>query len=276
MKKIFITIIFLLTITVTQSQTSGIRGFGSHSNKSHQTLKHTYKIKGNATETTLWINKLSADLEIVGSTGPDIEITVYGYEGLPERAKGLKPLGASGPENTGVGLSLNQDGSRISLSAAHNKANDARYVLTIPKKLKLKADYGTWRGGDLSIKNMENEIEARVQVSDLKIENVNGPIVAHSLSSDIEVIFKSLDQAFPSSISSTSGDIDITLPTSIKGTFNMSSVSGGVYTDMNFDITKDESANRITGSSATGKLNGGGVEVRIRSVSGDIYVRKSK
>lgn len=279
MKKLILTTIVLMSIAsfgFTQQQ----YGVGAVTKNEKSWVKKTevvykYKLKGNAAETTLWINELSADIEIEGGAYTDIVIKALNYEGLPEKAKGLTPLGGSGPENTGVGLSLKHDGNKISLSAAHNKANDTRYIISVPKNMKIKVDYDRWRSGDVIISNMTNEVEARVQIGDLKIKNVTGPIVAHTLSSDIEVEFSELSQDSPSSISSTSGDIDVKLPSSVKGTFKMTSTSGGVYTDMDFDLGESVDTNRITGSSATGKLNGGGVKVSFNCLSGDIYVRKS-
>ena len=235
----------------------------------------SYTVKGNATETTVWINQLYADLEIEGTQGSDIRIEAKGYEGLPEKAKGLRPLSSGGPENTGIGLSISQEGNRISISGAHREADDAEYLIMLPKNIKLNIDYNSWQAGDVKIKGMANEVEAKSQVGDLYFEDITGPIVAHTLSSDLEVKFNDLSQVSPSSITSTSGDIDITLPSGVKGTFKMATVSGGVYTDLDFDLGEEGNVRRMMGASATGKLNGGGVEVSLKTVSGDIYVRKS-
>ena len=71
-----------------------------------QAQEFSYTVKGNATETTVWINQLFADIEIEGNSGSEIRIIANGYEGLPDKAKGLKPLSGGGPENTGIGLSI--------------------------------------------------------------------------------------------------------------------------------------------------------------------------
>ena len=236
----------------------------------------SFAVKGNAAETWLVIDNLSSDLEIEGTSGSEIKIESRNYRGLPDKAKGLKPLSASGPENTGIGLSMKQEGTTISLSGAHNEADKADYVLYLPKNLKLKINYNSWQAGDVVIKGMAGEVEAKSQVGDLEFIDVTGPIVAHTLSSDLEVTFSSLSSASPTSLSSTSGDIDVTLPSATKGTFKMSTISGGVYTGFDFDFGEDAKINRIGGQNATGKLNGGGVEVSLKSVSGDIYIRKAE
>lgn len=239
-----------------------------------QTNDFSFPVKGNAAETWLVIDNLSAELRIEGSSGSEIKIESRNYEGLPAKAEGLKPLSATGPENTGIGLSMKQEGNTISLSGAHSVADDADYRIYVPKNMKLKINYNSWQAGDVVIKGMAGEVEAKSQVGDLDFIDVTGPIVAHTLSSDLEVTFTSISSASPTSLSSTSGDIDITLPESTKGTFKMSTISGGVYTAFDFDFGEDAKISRIGGQNATGKLNGGGVEVSLKTISGDIYIRK--
>jgi lia operon protein LiaG len=237
--------------------------------------EYTMAVKGNAAETWVNIDNLFADLIIEGTSGSEIKIVANDYEGLPEKAKGLKPLSATGPENTGIGLSIKQEGNTIFISGAHREADDAEYKILLPKNLKLKLDYNSWQAGDVTIKGMAGEVEAKSQVGDLKFIDVTGPIVAHTLSSDLEVTFTSIAQTSPSSLTSTSGDIDVTMPSSVKGTFKMSTISGGIYTGFEFDFGEETSLKRAGGQSAIGKLNGGGVEVSLRSVSGDVFIRKA-
>ena len=243
---------------------------------STQAQEYKYTVKGNAAETWVEINQLGADLIIEGSSGTDIRIVATGYEGLPEKAKGLKPLSSSGVDNTGIGLSVNQSGTNITIVGTSRDSDDGQYTIYLPKGLNLKVDYGTWQSGDLTIKSMTGQVEAKAFSNDLILENVTGPIVAHTLSSDLVVKFSTLAQTAPTSLSSTSGDIEVTLPSASKGTFKMNTMSGGVYTDLDFEMKEsDANVRRIGGNSTTGKLNGGGAEVSLKSISGDIYIRKA-
>ena len=241
-----------------------------------QAQEFKYTVKGNAADTWVEINTLAADLIIEGSTGADIRVVATGYEGLPEKAKGLKPLSAAGVDNTGIGLSVVQDGSTITIVGTSRSADESKYTIYLPKSLNVRVDYHNWQAGDLTIKGMAGQVEAKAFSNDLELIDVTGPIVAHTLSSNLNVKFTTLAQAAPSSLSSTSGDIEVTLPAATKGTFNMSTISGGVYTDMDFDLGQsDKNVQRIGGTKSTGKLNGGGVEVRLQTISGNIYVRKA-
>lgn len=238
-----------------------------------QTYNYTPKnVNG---DTKVVIKNFFADIIVEGVAGNEISIEALDYDGIPERAKGLKPLSATGPENTGIGLNLTQSGNEILITAASRNADNGEYRLKIPKNLKVKIDYNSWQAGDLYLKGLSNEVEVSSQVGDLVLEDITGPLVAHTLSSDIEVRFSSLNQQSPTSISSTSGDIDVTFPADTKGVFKMSSTSGEIYTDMDFNFQSDKDLRRYGGGmSANATLNGGGVEVAIRCVSGDIFVRK--
>jgi len=155
----------------------------------------------------------------------------------------------------------------------NREADNSENKMYLPKDLNLKVDYTNWNTGDLIIKKMAGEVEAKAFSSDLEPHDVTGPIIAHTLSSDLVVTMTTLSQDSPSSLSSTSGDIELSIPSSTKGTFKMGTVSGGIYTDLDFDLG-DKKAQRIGGMNSTGKLNGGGVEIALRSVSGNVYVRK--
>ncbi|RED94082.1 DUF4097 family beta strand repeat-containing protein [Marinoscillum furvescens] len=233
------------------------------------------KIAGNTEETTLVIENLFADLVIEGSSTGELLIETDDYEGIPEKAKGLRPLSATGPENTGVGLSVTTSGGEISVSAASGSANDGTYIFKVPKNLKVRADLKSWQGGDIVIRNMANEVEVKSMNGDLRFEDVTGPLVANSISSDIEVVFTNLSQSSPTSLSSTSGDIDVTLPATTRGNFKMGSISGEIYTDLDFDFENDKDLQRVGGDmSANATLNGGGVEVSLKCISGNVYIRK--
>ncbi len=241
----------------------------------HAQKEFKYAVKGNASDTWVVIELLNADLVVEGSSGSEIKVTTMDYKGLPEKAKGLKPLSAAGVDNTGLGLAITQEGNKIRIVGTDRTSDDSEYTIYLPKALNLKVDYNNYRTGDLVIKGMAGEVEARAFSGDLELIDLTGPLVAHTLSSDLKISFTSLSQTSPSSLTSTSGDIELTVPSSTKGTFKMGSISGGVYTDLEFDLGEEGQTRRIGGSSYTGKLNGGGVEVALKTVSGDIYIRKA-
>lgn len=231
--------------------------------------------KGKLSELTLEIENLFTDLEIEGSTGSEIRIQADDYQGVPEKAAGLRSLSAMGPDNSGIGLNVSQSGNTVTVSGTHRNNTDYRFM--VPANMKLRINYGSFRSDDILVHGMSNEVEIKSQIGDLKFVDVTGPIIATTLSADINVEFSSLNQASPSSITSVSGDIDITLPENSKGDFRLNTVSGDVYTDFDFEMVNKNRGNKFwPGTNATARLNGGGVEFSVKSVSGDIFIRKAK
>jgi lia operon protein LiaG len=103
---------------------------------------------------------------------------------------------------------------------------------------------------------------------------VSGPVVANTVSGDIKVQF-SATPSQPSAITTVSGDVDVTLPANAKVTLSMRSISGEIYTD--FDLNLDGSGMRhVGGQTVEGRANGGGSSFSLKSVSGDVFVRKAK
>ena len=77
------------------------------------------------------------------------------------------------------------------------------------------------------------------------------------------------------SINSISGFIDYTIPAALKARINLSTVTGDVYSDVKFDKSASKEISWV-GTKRDLTLNGGTLPVELKTVSGDIYLRKSK
>ena len=72
-----------------------------------------------------------------------------------------------------------------------------------------------------------------------------------------------------------SGDVDLTLPAPAKVNLSMRSVSGEIYTDFDLNLGSGN-MRHVGGQTVEGRANGGGVKFSLNSVSGDVFVRKSR
>ncbi len=248
---------------------------GMRSVSDGQTKEYKYKVPGSPEQYSLKITNLQTDLRIEGYTGTEIVITALDYEGIPEKAQGLKPLSATGPDNTEIGLYMKAEGNVVVLSGAGRHANETDYIIKMPAGMGLSYDQESWHGGgDVVVKGVNGEVNLQMKNSDVELVDVAGPIVASTVSGDVNVVFAKLNQAKPTSLATTSGDIDITMPADSKVNFKLSVVSGEIYTDMDLNFGEKEGLKSWGGMNANPTLNGGGVEVSLRAVSGDIYLRK--
>lgn len=234
--------------------------------------KLSYKSK--TTPKKLIIIGDDTELKITGYSGTEVVIETSDYDGPPERAKGLRPLYSGGVDNTGLGLDVKESGGEMTVNVVNNES--VTYEIKVPQSINISIEETGWEGNDFEITNISGEIELQCKGSDIMLKDVTGPVVASTTSGDITIVFSKVNQSQPISISNVSGFIDVTLPASTKANLVLSSVSGEIYTDLDLKVDQKDGMRRHGGSKIESKLNGGGVEINLRAISDDIYLRKSK
>lgn len=236
-----------------------------------------YKVPNSTQIKKVVIKDLLAEIKIIGSQSNEIVIDAIGLEGIPARAKSLKPLYANGcMDNTGAGVAANESGGVLTICGASKGSEDAKYTFTIPKGIAISIDYNSpFANEDIEIKDMEGEVEASTLTASIKCINVTGPLVLNSTSGDMEISLSKINQNSPTSISLISGDLDISIPATSPINLELNTITGATYTDFEIKMdSKDANLRRIGGNNIETKLNGGGVEVNLSSTSGNIYLRK--
>ncbi len=216
-----------------------------------------------------------SDITVEGYDGDELVIRGNGYEPLPKQAQGLRAVYNSAEDNTQIGLSVTQ-GSGNTLRVVKASRKDASYTIRVPRRTAVVFTETNWNSGDLLIRDVEGSIEATLKSGDLKLLNVAGPVVANSVSGDITVRFAGM-RPEPSSISLVSGDLDVTMPSATKANLALRSISGEIYTDFDLNLGKGpDNMSRVGGQTVSGNINGGGPTLSLKTISGDIFVRKAK
>lgn len=233
------------------------------------------------------IINMPVDFQIQGVSGNQMTLESSYAESIPERAEGLKPLGLM-EDNTGQGINVKKEGSVLYLNASTASLRGEDVILEVPSTLTLKIDNSSPFAGDIEIEDFQGAFEAKTLSQDIMMRNVTGPVVLNSTSGDIEIVFTSLDQNNPMSITTISSDVDLTIPAGEKATFSYSTVTGELYTDLDLELEQKEKEvpkraeglvptfySRGFNESRVAKLNGGGVKIKLGSVSGDFFLRKN-
>nr|WP_273569052.1 DUF4097 family beta strand repeat-containing protein [Maribacter sp. Hal144] len=120
------------------------------------------------------------------------------------------------------------------------------------------------------------EVEANANLNGgLRLTNLSGPVTAYSLNEGIRVEFKEINQDSPIVLRTTNGEIDVTLPGNTSANLELSSWNGDIYT--NFDLSRPDKdgLKSISGREIKGAINGGGVDITLKSTNGNIYLRKN-
>jgi len=224
--------------------------------------------------------------EIVITTdfkGEYIDVPTGQKKEVPERAAGLKPLTVNASDNTGIGLVVEKEEDYFAVLKISKNARNKTYTFYIPNKVNLVInDIFAQVETTYSIENMAGEVEVNALNSDIKMNNVTGPVVANATNGNVEVVYASVTPNKPNSILSVNGFVDVSLPGNVPADIELHTVNGEIYSDLQIEVDKDASrampvvAPNMNMFNLEGKLNGGGTPISVQSVNGDIYLREKK
>jgi hypothetical protein len=157
--------------------------------------------------------------------------------------------------------------------------------LYVPAKCSLKL--ACVQAGEIVVENVEGEIEASGLNGSVRLLDISGVAVAHTINGHIKVTFQRLLANKAMSFSTLNGDIDVTLPADTKATVKLEALNGSIHSD--FEIVRPGLRGRpkagvkpggeIPSTWSTekvrfGAINGGGPELRFQAFNGTIHLRK--
>jgi len=155
--------------------------------------------------------------------------------------------------------------------------------LKIPQDVKLKI--GTVNDGEISVENVRGELEVSNVNEKVTLSNVSGSVMANTVNGDIVVTFSKVDPNAPMAFSTLNGDIKVTLPVDTKANLKLKSDNGEIFSD--FDVVVDKTPGKVDKISTPGmykikkdnwvygKINGGGAEMLMKNMQGNIYLKKA-
>lgn len=272
MKKVNITGLVILGLFI------GTSTFG----QSGSTEQLTVPLSSPGKPYTLKVHLVTGSIKVVGYDGKDIVISVTPRGGDEGRSRpdesGMKRISASG----GYEVTAKEADNTVTVNTGNpNRALDLE--LKIPQDVKLKV--GTVNDGDVVVENVRGEVEVNNVNDQITLKNISGSVVANTVNGDVTVTFSSVDPKAPMAFSTLNGDVRVTLPADTKANLKVKSDNGDVFSDFDIDIDKTPSKiDKVTEPGmykikkddwVYGKINGGGPEMMMKNMMGDIYVKKA-
>lgn len=216
-------------------------------------------------------------------------VTVEGYDGNEivftgreksgeedERAKGLRPINASGlQDNTGLGVNVTDKGATVEVTPVGKSSNKLK--IKVPKGMAVSYSFSkVMENSTASFKNLEGEIEVSVQYNKVDLENVTGPLTVKAVYGGVDVKFGQNIKG-PISLVSVYGHVDVSMSTAAKANLKLNTSWGEILASSDFKIDIEKSGDMVSYSDnqIKGKLNGGGVDMTLTSNYGKVYLRKS-
>lgn len=248
--------------------------------------KVTVPLKDPARPAKIHAQLIAGGITVKGYDGKEVLVEARSRPGegrhrQSPRADGMKALDM--PAN--AGLDVEEDNNEVDIKV-DSYTRPVDLVISVPRRstLELKC----MNGGDIYVENVDGEIDANNLNGKVTLKDVGGSVLAHSLNGEVFVTLNRIDPAKPMSFSTMNGDIDVTLPDSLKANLKMKTDHGEIYSD--FDVKLNAASGGVsTGGrekdgtfhlrfdrTLQGTVNGGGPEFQFISFNGQIYIRKKK
>jgi hypothetical protein len=248
--------------------------------------KTTVPLRDPSRPATINAHLLAGGITVRGADVKDVSVEAHtrmheSHESREARADGMKRLELPG----NAGLEVEEDDNVVNIRTARvNRPTDL--VITVPRhsSLQLKCT----NDGDIYVEQVEGEIEVNNLNGKVTLKNVAGSVIAHSLNGEVLAVLDRIDPSKPMSFSTMNGNIDVTLPDSLKANVRVKTDHGEVYSDFDVKLNMEpvvttESGKQRDGTyhlrfdrTVRGTINGGGPEFQFTTFNGQIYIRKKK
>nr|WP_295928501.1 DUF4097 family beta strand repeat-containing protein [uncultured Dyadobacter sp.] len=232
---------------------------------------------------TLRVNLVRGSIRVTGYNGNQVVIDASTKQDKPEKPKenadGMKRISKNGS----LDITATEEKNVVKVTS---KLFNTNMELNIKVPMKFALNVGTVNDGDILIENVDGEMEITNVNGDIRLNNVSGSAVANTVNGLLKANFKTVDAKSPMAFSTLNGNVDVTLPPTAKFDVKLKSDRGEIYSD--FDVDVDKSVPQAVRSAkdgmykvsvedwVKGKVNGGGSEIMMKNMNGDIFVRKAK
>ena len=196
-----------------------------------------------------------------------------------EKDKSNLPAGMKRIASSSIEFSASEKNNKINVETNSWK-QPIHLDISVPEKFDLEL---STVHGNIEISGINGSLEISGVNGRLTFNNIAGSIVCNTVNGDITATMEKVTSDEPMSFVTLNGDVDVTLPASVKATAKMKSDRGEIFTD--FDMTVDKSKPEVKtqdsgnykvsiNSWVFGAINGGGPEYTFKNMNGDIIIRK--
>ncbi|WP_337044310.1 DUF4097 family beta strand repeat-containing protein [Emticicia sp. 17c] len=233
---------------------------------------------------SLKVELVHGSIKVVGYAGKEVVIDAETNanpnkkEKNDELASGMKRISNRG----GLELSAEEKNNKVVVTS-HTVRQPVNLTIKVPQQFSLKVS--TVNNGDIVIENINGELEVNNVNGDITLTNVSGSAVANTVNGVIKANFKSVTDA-PMAFTTLNGNVDVTFPVTTKMNVKVKSDRGEIYSDFDIDVDKTTPKGVRTSQNGMykvsvddwiqGKVNGGGSEIMMKNMHGNIYIRKAK
>jgi len=231
----------------------------------------------------LHVHLMNGPITVVVYDGKDIIMDAQAGEENDKEEKqssnGMRRI----PAGNSMDLTAEERNNTVTINS-NSMMKLVKLSLKVPRGL-TDLNLGSINNGTIEVTDATGDIEISTVTGSIKLTNVSGSVVANTISGNVIVTFKSIDANAPMAFSALSGNVDVTFPSTLKADLKLKTDRGEMLTDFDIAINKAQPATKRTGDGMTklkfddwvrGKINGGGAEMMMKTMTGNIYIRKAK
>jgi len=222
------------------------------------------------------INHYKGSIFVNGYSGNSV-IIAASYRN-PENNNGMKLI-----SNSAIKLNATEKENVVIISTnSYRRTIDLS--ISVPRNFSLKLS--TDNNGVIEIRDISGELELNNNNGDVKLLNVSGSAIVSTIDGDIYADYVKVDPDQPMAFSTIEGKIDLYFPVDADICLKMKTEYGEIYSDFNINLEKRKTnvhKHKNNGSTKVslddwthGQINKGGPEYLIKSLNGNIYIRKKK
>ena len=228
------------------------------------------------------VNMINGGITVRTHAGKDIIIEGQAA-GRPGPAVTPDGLTRIGPSRTGLVVVEEKNVVTISNQGFNTRGN---IEIQVPAKTNLNLN--TMNGNVVSVDGVEGDIEVSNMNGQVRLNGLAGSVMAHSGNGNLFAVFRELPGGKPMSFTSWNGNVDVTLPPTAKANLKIRTDSGDAWTDFELQrlppgapkVEDDRARNGqfriIADATINATINGGGIDLDLRTMHGNIFVRKAK
>jgi hypothetical protein len=235
---------------------------------------------------SLQVGLVNGSIHVIGYSGKEVLIDAVAdaqpsrkNEKQDELANGMKRLSSRG----GLELTAEEHNNNIKLNS-NSVWRKIDLIIKVPQQFSLKVK--TVNNGDIVVENVTGEFEVNNVNGPIQLTNVSGSAVANSVNGNVKATFRNVNSDAPMAFSTLNGNVDVSFPGNAKFNVKLKSDRGEIYSDFDVDVDKNQPKASRTSQNGMhkvsiddwvqGKINGGGREVMMKNMHGNIYLRKAK
>ena len=228
----------------------------------------------------LEIGLQSARIEVIGEDRDDAMFEVTVTDG---GRKIVTPSGTQSIKGGGYEIEVDEDDNEISLDMGW-RSNKVTVLARVPRHADVELQ--TVNDGEIIVSNLIGNLELYNTNGPITARNISGSVIAESVNDTIDVSFARIDEVNVSSLESIQGDLILGLPANAGARIHLDTARGEIYSDFEVEVEpaspiverddEDDGVSVRIESVIVAKINGGGPIVRMKSMQGNINIRKDQ